>query len=222
MAHGRWSAWLVATCMAAGTALAAEWPPLPFEGHAAIDLDRNAMLRFDDSASKIPEARIERLLRSGAILGDRVLLKNQVAVYFPDGHIVSSKVEFHTFRPLPGLLPWHVYSRDQIEPNPRYALVEELDRLLGPVCAGTAYLKGRRRHGGARYARLRISRHGVLSLEIDSPGRYDYLTHQPSRSYTVTSALDSHYLGVPEVVRELATQCREGSGAVDQARAGER
>lgn len=222
MVYWRLSAWLMAACLTAGTALAADRPLLPFEGHAAIGLDRKAMLRFDDSTGRIPDARIERLLRSGRILGDRVLLKNQVAVYFPDGHIVSSKAEFHTYRPVAGLMPWHVYTRRQIEPNPRYALVEELDRLLGPVCAETAYLKGRRRHGGASYARVRINRERVLSLEIDSPGRYDYLTHQSSRSYTVTSALDPYYLGDPAVVGELLAQCRERSGAVEQVRTSER
>jgi hypothetical protein len=212
----------MAACMTAGTALAADQPLLPFEGYAAFDLDRKAMLRFDDSTGRIPAARIERLLRSGPILGDRLLLKNEVAVYFPDGHIVSSKAEFHTYRPLPGLMPWHVYSRDQIEPNSRYALVEELDRLLGPACAETAYLKGRQRQGGTSYARLRIDRHEVLSLVIDSPGRYDYLTDQTSRSYSVTSALDPYYLGDPGVVGELVAQCRERRGAVKQVRAGER
>lgn len=222
MAHCRLGAWLMAACMAGGAALAGERPLLPFEAYPAVDLGGKAMLRFDDSTGKIPDARIERLLRSGPILGDRLLLKNEIAVYFPDGHIVSSKAEFHTYRPLPGLMPWHVYTRDQIEPNPRYALVAELDRLLGPVCAETVYLKGRQRQEGASYARFRINHQGVLTLEIDSPGLYDYLSHEASRSYTVTSALDPYYLGDPGVVGDLAAQCRERRGAVEQARAGAR
>jgi|TARA_B100002003_G_scaffold159411_1_gene147932 hypothetical protein len=189
-------------------------PILPFEEFVEISIDRSKLLRFDDSVGRILEPRIERLLRSGDILGDRVLLKNQVAVYFPNGSIVSSKAEFHTYRPIDGLMPWNVYYRDQIEPNPRYERIKEFDRLLGTACAEIPYLMARGRQRGDSFARLRVNRHGVLSLVLDSPGRYDYLTHETSNSYAVTSAVDSYYLGDPRIVTNLIKDCQRAGTSI--------
>lgn len=225
-ARRRWGSVIAASALAIGAATAAtgagagEQPMLPFEVYSEIAVDASTRLRFDDFAGKIFDARIERLLRSGNILGDRVMLRNQIAVYFPDGHIVSSTAEFHTYRPLPGLQPWNVYYRDQIEINPHYGRIGELDDLVGATCAEMPYLRGRaRRGGGESFARLRINRHGVISLVLDSPGRYDYLTDEPSRSFNVVSAVDVYYLGDPAIVQPLIEACRRDGVTVKTARA---
>jgi hypothetical protein len=206
-----------------GSAAAGEQPLVPFEQSAAFKIDSRAMLRFDDFAGRIGDSRIKRLLRSGDILGDRVLLMNNVAVYFPDGHIVSAKAEFHSHRPVAGLMPWNVYSAAQIEPNPNYQYHAEFDSLLGPACAETVYLKGGARNGGDSYARLRINRQHVLSLELETPGRYDRLSGEKTRSYTVTSALDPYYLGDPGLVQQLMDVCIDSQrAAIEQARANRR
>ena len=203
-----------------GGASAGDRPMVPFEQSAAVKVDSRSMLRFDDFAGRIGDSRIKRLLRSGDILGDRVLLENDVAVYFPDGHIVSAKAEFHSHRPTGGLFPWNVYSAAQIEPNPAYQYRAEFDSLLGPACAESVYLKGGNRRGGDSYARLRINPQHVLSLELDTPGRYDGLTGETTRSYTVTSALDPYYLGDPAVVQQLMDACIASQrAAIEQARA---
>lgn len=204
----------------AGGAAAGDRVVVPFEQSAAVVLDGRSMLYFDDSSGRIGDHRIKRLLRSGDILGDRVLLKNNVAIYFPDGHIVSAKAEFHSHRPHAGLFPWNVYSAAQIEPNPAYQYRAEFDALLGSPCAEVVYLKAGGRRSGDSIARLRINRQNVLSLELDTPGRYDRLTGQSTRSYTVTSALDPYYLGDPVVVQQLMDACIENrSAAIEQARA---
>lgn len=197
--------------LSAGAVQAADKPIIPFETHAEVSLDERSMLRFDDYAGKIPDRRIKRLMRSGPILGDRVMLMNDVAVYFPDGHIVSTKVEFHNYRPIGNLMAWHVYTVDQVEPNPRYDMIDQRDSVFGHVCAETLYVRGSaRRGGGESYARLRKNRHGIMTFELDSPGRYDYLTGESSRSFTLTSALDTYYLGDPQVVQTLMESCRSG------------
>ncbi len=194
--------------------LAADKPIIPLETHAAVSIDETAMLRFDDYAGKIPDSRIKRLMRSGPILGDRVLLKNEVAVYFPDGHIVSTKIEFHNYRPVGNLEAWNVYTADQIEPNPRYGMVNQMDNVFGHACAETVYTRGSNRRGGESFARLRRNDHGILTFELDTPGRYDYLTGEATRSYTLTSAIDPYYLGDPQVVRALADTCRSAGTAI--------
>ncbi|HEX9647924.1 MAG TPA: hypothetical protein VGB88_10525 [Alphaproteobacteria bacterium] len=219
----RLSGAVVVAVILSGGALAGGQAVLPFEQSAAYKVDSRSVLHFDDYAGKITDQRIKRLLRSGDILGDRVLLQNDVAVYFPDGHIVSAKAEFHTYRPVAGLFPWNVYSAVQVEPNPNYQYRSEFDALLGPACAETVYSKGSKRRPGESYARLRINRQNVLSLELDSPGLYDYLTGEPSRSYTVTSALDPYYLGDAQVVQQLMNTCIEYQRtAIEQAKAGDR
>ncbi len=189
-------------------------PIVPFEHLAKVALDEKSKLHYDDYAGKISEARIKRLLRSGPILGDRVLLQIDVAIYFPDGHVVSSKTEFHSYKPIGDLMPWNVYYRKQIEPNGRYALVAELDAIVGPPCAETKYLKGRGRQVGDSYARMRFSKSGVMTFEIEAPGRYDYLTGEITRSYTLTSAIDPYYLGDQVVVHALIDACRSGTGVI--------
>jgi len=205
----------ILVAIAATAARAGNAPVLPFEAVSEVPVPKSQRLRFDDYAGLIPDSRIKRLLRSGPILGDRVLLQNNVAVYFPDGHIVSSKVEFHSYRPVGDLMAWNVHYRREIEPDPRYALVAKLDELVGPVCAETPYLRGlARRDEDAResFARLRISGDGVITYEIESPGLYDYLTKEVSRSFTLTSALDTYYLGDPEIVQTLLAECRSQRG----------
>jgi hypothetical protein len=112
------------------------------------------------------------------------------------------------------MMPWEVYYRDQIEPNPRYQRINEFDRLLGGACAEVPYLRGRGRQQGDSYARMRINRHGVLSLVLDAPGRYDYLTHETSNSFTVTSAVDTYYLGDPRLVAKLLKDCQRAGVSV--------
>ena len=58
------------------------------------------------------------------------------------------------------------------------------------ACAETVYTRGSNRRGGESFARLRRNDHGILTFELDTPGRYDYLTGQTTRSYTLTSAID--------------------------------
>jgi hypothetical protein len=211
---------LVGACAIAEIALAADQPTVPFEHLSKISLNEKSRLHYDDYAGKISDSRIKRLLRSGPILGDRVLLRNDVSVYFPDGHIVSSQTEFHSFKPKGDLRPWDVYYRRQIEPNPRYARVAEFDQVLGPVCAETQYLKARGHESGESFTRMRISKSGVMTFEIDTPGRYDYLTGEITRSYTLTSAINPYYLGDLVVAQSLIDACHSGSGALEAAEAG--
>lgn len=160
-------------------------------------------LHFNDPASRIPESRIKRLLRTGPILGDRVLLSNGVAVYFPDGHIVSAKVEIDQFQPKGDLVAEQIRHHTHLEASTLYAKVARFDKLLGPVCARLSDVDG-----PDSEARLRKDRRGVYSLEIEKPGRFDKYTGQRSRSYAVTSALDVGFIDETQLVRKLLIGCR--------------
>lgn len=176
-------------------------PALPFEPYFAKTRGGGPALRFNDFSGRISEARIKALLRSGTILGDKVLLQNGTAVYFPEGYIVSASTSLQQFRPKNGKRAKAVRSPDDLERNPDYGLIDRFDGLLGPVCAeGPGASPG-------TMVRVRQSERGVLSVVIIGPGRFDALLGEKTVGYRVTSALNAAYLEIDAMTESLIGDC---------------
>ncbi|MBC08102.1 hypothetical protein [Thalassospira sp.] len=185
------------------TARAADKTPIvPFERYFADLRGDGKTLRFNAFSGEIPGKRIKELLRSGAVIGDRILLAEDVAVYFPDGYIVQSQANFAKYVPKIGVQPTKVETRDDLVENPRYALVERFDTILGHECARTEYANG--------FAALRIKPDGVMSLVLETAGHFDALVEEHTTAYTVTSAVQPIFMGNQGLVPDLMAQCRRG------------
>ena len=188
--------------LAVGATGAASDPPLPFERAFAAQRGDRAVLRFNDFVGRIPDHRIKALLRSGAVLGDRVLLQEDVTVYFPDGHIVSSRLHIGEFRPRDGLVAQQVRHASHLQRDERFDWVGRFDSVLGPVCAS-----GMGRRGPLE---IRVRKDGVISAVSVFPGRFDARLDAPTESYTVVSAMDPVFLEPRDAVGSLLAECRRG------------
>ena len=193
----------IATTAILPTARAADKTPIvPFERYFADLRGDGKTLRFNAFSGEIPGKRIKELLRSGQVIGDRILLSEDVAVYFPDGYIVQSQTNFAKYVPKRGIKPSAVTDRDHLVENPRYALVERFDSILGLECARTEYANG--------FAALRIKQDGVMSLVLETAGHFDALVDEHTKAYTVTSAVQPVFIGNQGLVPDLMAQCRRG------------
>ncbi|MFH1805644.1 MAG: hypothetical protein ABID63_12230 [Pseudomonadota bacterium] len=177
-------------------------PPVPFETLFATERGDAKLLRFNAFSGDIPGKRIKALLQSGPVIGDRVLLAEDVAVYFPDGYIVQSQANLQKYVPKLGLAPEHVDERDDLQENPRYRLVEQFGRFLGPECARVEYANG--------FAALRIKSDGVVSLVTETPGIFDPLIDEKTVTYNVTSAVQPDFIGNRGLMPELMQKCGRG------------
>ncbi|MCC9622531.1 hypothetical protein LPB41_12585 [Thalassospira sp. MA62] len=177
-------------------------PAVPFEKYYASLRGDGNFLRFNAFSGDIPGKRIKALLRSGKVVGDRVLLSEDVAVYFPDGYIVQSQARFGKYIPKPGVMSADVVKRDDLMENPRYALVSEFDRVLGRECARTEYANG--------YAALRIKSDGVVSLVMETSGLFDPLMDEQTTTYSITSAVQPVFIGNQGLVPALIAECGRG------------
>jgi hypothetical protein len=193
----------VATTVLLPTARAADKTPVvPFERYFAELRGDGKTLRFNAFSGEIPGTRIKELLRSGQVIGDRILLAEDVAVYFPDGYIVQSQTNFTKYVPKIGVKPSAVDDREDLVENPRYALVERFDTILGRECARTEYANG--------FAALRIKPDGVMSLVLETAGHFDALVNEQTTAYTVTSAVQPDFIGNQGLVPDLMAQCGRG------------
>lgn len=188
--------------------LASDLPVLPFEKYFAAINGQKELLRFDDFSGRIGSDRIKALLRSGDTIGDRVLLRNGTAVYFPEGYIVSSRFAVPAFRPKAGVAVAEIDGIEDLDPNPHYGLVERFDDLLGPICAEE------QNAGGGRLLRLRRTERGVFSLVTVRPGAFEALIGRRAPSYEVISVVDEAYLPGSGVVRQLVMGCETGNQTV--------
>lgn len=175
-------------------------PPLPYETYFAKYRADRAVLKFNDFSGKINAKRIKKLLRSGRVLGDRVLLDNNLAVYFPEGYIVSSTMRLDQFRPKKGLTAKKITSTKDIEVNPDYALVNLMDEHLGEVCAEITT-------SDQVKASVRKNRDGILSLVKQTSGRFDYLVGEQSEAFEITSALKPSYLSSNHEIQRAVSKC---------------
>tara|TARA_R110002033_G_scaffold169905_3_gene211622 strand:- start:1796 stop:2476 length:681 start_codon:yes stop_codon:yes gene_type:complete len=175
-------------------------PIVPFEKLFAKERGDSKVLRFNGFSGEIPGKRIKALLRSGPILGDRVLLSEDVAVYFPDGYIVQSQARLAKYVPAPGLQPTQVVGRDNLMENPRYNLVAQFDGALGQECARVVY--------GDGFASLRINRGGVMSLITETPGIFDGLVNEHTTTYDITSAVTPVFMGNKGLLPDLIRLCQ--------------
>lgn len=190
----------VATMSVLPTARAADKTPVvPFERYFADLRGDGKTLRFNAFSGEIPGKRIKELLRSGPVIGDRILLAEDVAVYFPDGYIVQSQTNFSKYVPKFGVKPSQVSGRDDLIENPRYALVQRFDVILGRECARTEYANG--------FAALRIKPDGVMSLVLETAGHFDALVDENTTAYAVTSAVQPVFIGNQGLVPDLISQC---------------
>ncbi len=190
----------VATMSVLPTARAADKTPVvPFERYFADLRGDGKTLRFNAFSGEIPGTRIKELLRSGQVIGDRILLAEDVAVYFPDGYIVQSQANFAKYVPKYGVKPSEVSGRDDLVENPRYALINRFDVILGRECARTEYANG--------FAALRIKPDGVMSLVLETAGHFDALVDEQTKAYTVTSAVQPVFIGNQGLVPDLIAQC---------------
>ncbi|MDJ0684957.1 MAG: hypothetical protein QNJ84_09670 [Alphaproteobacteria bacterium] len=181
--------------------LASDGPELPFERYLGSGEGGKPVLRFNDFSGRITGDRIKALLRSGEILGDRVLLQNGSAVYFPEGYIVSSSIAFDRYRPKDGVPESSVDSPDDLELNPTYDLTNSFDQVLGPVCAETA---GK---SPGTTVRLRKNASGVVSLVEATPGRYNAVSGEESVGYRVLSATAAPFLPQNNAVQSMLSEC---------------
>jgi hypothetical protein len=185
------------------TAKAADSTPVvPFEKYYADQRGDGKALRFNAFSGEIPGKRIKALLKSGQVIGDRVLLAEDVAVYFPDGYIVQSQANFSKYVPKKGVKPSAVENRDHLMESPRYALVERFDSILGKECARTEYANG--------FASLRIKTDGVMSLVLETSGYFDALVDEHTKAYSVTSAVQPVFIGNEGLVPDLMAKCGRG------------
>jgi len=181
----------------------ADTPVIPFERYFADARGGGQTLKFNDFSGEIGANRIKALLRSGSTLGDRVLLQNGIAVYFPEGYIVSSSMTLNKFRPKGGLQDKAVRSKSDLEPDPNYHLSAQFDRLLGPVCAEVdGPLPGTK-------LRARRTARGVFSVIRVGPGQFDALSGERSVGYRIVSAVDTPFLGRDPTVAILIDQCTQ-------------
>lgn len=176
-------------------------PELPFEQYFAKKRGDRTLLKFNDFSGKISGDRILKLLRSGSLLGDRVLLRNNTAIYFPDGYIVSASIRLERWQERQGLTPEQVRTPSDIEPNPDYALVNDVERNLGKVCAEIPSRRPK------ETVRLRKTKDGMLSLVKRTSGRYDHIAGQDSEAIIVTSAVDPKFLSGDREIQEIAKRC---------------
>jgi hypothetical protein len=184
-------------------AMAADSTPIvPFEKYYADQRGDGKYLRFNVFSGEIPGKRIKELLRSGQVVGDRILLSEDVAVYFPDGYIVQSQARFGKYIPKAEVKGEGVLNRDHLTENPRYALVERFDTILGRECARMEYANG--------FAALRIKPDGVMSLVLETSGLYDQIVDEQTTTYSVTSAVQPVFIGNQGLMPELMAQCRRG------------
>ncbi|MBX2830481.1 MAG: hypothetical protein KTR23_04780 [Rhodospirillales bacterium] len=177
-------------------------PVVPFEKYYAELRGDGKFLRFNAFSGEIPGKRIKALLRSGQVIGDRVLLSEDVAVYFPDGYIVQSQTRFGKYIPKIGMKAAGISTRDHLVENPRYALVGRFDTILGRECARTEYANG--------FAALRIKPDGVMSLVLETSGMFDTLVDEQTTTYSVTSAVQSVFIGNQGLMPELIAKCGRG------------
>jgi len=175
--------------------------PLPFEQYFAGKRGDRDVLKINDFSGKIKAHRIKKLLRSGPILGDRVLLQNNTAVYFPEGYIVSATAQFEKWRPKPGIQIERVATSQDVELNPDYRLIEKIDNQLGRVCLDIPSFSPK------TIIQLRKRTDGLISLVKKTQGRFDHIIGQPSETVEVTSALSPSYLSSDKKIRELASRC---------------
>lgn len=193
----------VATAAMIPTAHSADnTPVVPFEKYFADLRGDGKYLRFNAFSGDIPGKRIKALLRSGQVIGDRILLSEDVAVYFPDGYIVQSQARFGKYIPKTGITAGGVVKRDHLTENPRYALIERFDSILGKECARTEYANG--------FAALRIKTDGVMSLVLETSGLYDALVDEHTTTYSVTSAVQPVFMGNQGLVPDLIAKCGRG------------
>ncbi|MDG4719316.1 MULTISPECIES: hypothetical protein [Thalassospira] len=193
----------IASVSFAPAAVAADKTPIvPFEKYYADQRGDGKYLRFNAFSGEIPGKRIKALLRSGQVIGDRILLSEDVAVYFPDGYIVQSQARFGKYVPKANIKTEGVSKRDHLTENPRYALVERFDTILGRECARTEYANG--------FAALRIKPDGVMSLVLETSGLYDQIVDEKTTTYSVTSAVQPDFIGNQGLMPELMAQCRRG------------
>ncbi len=176
-------------------------PALPFEQYFAGKRGDHDVLKFNDFSGKIKAHRIKKLLRSGPILGDRVLLQNNTAIYFPEGYIVSATAQFEKWRPKRGIKVDHVASAHDIEINPDYGLVKSIDNQLGQVCAEIPS------QTPEIILQLRKRTDGLISLVKKTQGRFDHIIGQPSETIEVTSALSPSYLSSDHKIQAIASRC---------------
>ena len=177
-------------------------PIVPFERYYADLRGDGKTLRFNAFSGEIPGKRIKELLRSGQVIGDRILLAEDVAVYFPDGYIVQSQTHFSKYVPKRGVKPSAVSGRSDLVENPRYVLVERFDTILGHECARTEYANG--------FAALRLKSDGVMSLVLETAGHFDSIVGEQTKAYAVTSAVQPVFIGNQGLVPNLMSQCRRG------------
>ena len=176
-------------------------PDLPFERYFAAAKNGINILKFNDFSGKIEAARIKKLLRSGNILGDRVLLNNNAAVYFPDGYIVSYSIRLEKWLAKTGLRAEQVSTSQEVEPNPDYVLTSKIEEQLGHVCAEVQASNPHEK------VRLRKSKSGVLSLIKRTAGRFDHIVGAPSETVLITSALEPQFLSPDQQVHKAAQRC---------------
>lgn len=176
-------------------------PDLPFERYFASKTGEASVLKFNDFSGKIDASRIKKLLRSGNLLGDRVLLKNNAAVYFPDGYIVSFSIRLERWLAKNGMGPEQVRSSHEVEPNPDYVLVSKVEEQLGRVCAEIPDSNPQEK------IRLRKSRSGILSLVKRTVGRFDHIVGEPSETIVITSAMEPQFLSPDNRVWRAASSC---------------
>ncbi len=182
----------------------AKGPALPFEADFAQRRHDRAILSFNDHIATVPGNRIRDVPVVNGRMGDRVVVNEGTALYFPVGYLVTATYRFDKLRPRSGVTA--VGQASDLQPNPDFALVGRFDAELGPVCAVTEDKANSMR------VEFRIKAGSkILSVVLDEPGRYDAIAKDKSRSYVLFAGTEERYMVNDTLTRRLLSHCKSGA-----------
>jgi hypothetical protein len=187
------------------TALAQRTPkgaPVPFEVELSKNRRDRTFLSFNEHIANVPANRIKDLPVVNGRMGDRVTLGEGHTMHFPLGYLVTATYVIDKQRARSGATS--ASSPQDIEPNPVYALVQRFDAELGPVCARTEDKTNDVR------AEFRQRPGQSMAVVLDTPGRYDSLTREKTRSYIVFVGTEERYVTTGSVAQQLLAHCKAG------------
>lgn len=178
-------------------------PPVPFEAELAKFRRDRSFLSFNEHIANVPGNRIKELPVVNGRMGDRVTVGEGHTLNFPLGYLVTATFTLDKQRPKSGAA--YAGSAAELEPNPAYAMVQRFDAELGRVCARTED------KATDTIAEFRIGPNKTMAVVLDTPGRFDGLTREKTRSYVVFVGMEERYVVLNPTSQRLLAHCRSGA-----------
>lgn len=184
-------------------------PVLPFEREYAARRHEHSVLSFNDHIARVPGNRILDLPTVNGRMGDRVTLTEGQTLFFPVGYLVTATYRIDKLRPRRGVAS--PASATDLEANPDYAFVKRFDAEFGQVCARTVD------KASDISVEFRILPGKTMTVILDTPGRYDAIGSEKTRSYGIFVGQEERYVVLDQISRRLLAHCRSGAKQVDVA-----